>query len=63
MLDAYFDGFMIAPSKPVGAQTEPDWTIKGAQTEKAGTEAASHGAEVGNGAGLTLKKEPEAPVV
>lgn len=30
-LDAYFDQFMVAPKQPIGAETEPNWTIKGQQ--------------------------------
>lgn len=37
-LDAYFDGFMQAPKKALGANTEPDWTAKGLY--KSTTEAA-----------------------
>lgn len=51
MLDAYFDGFMLAPAKTIGRQTEADWTIKGTK---------SNGV---NGTGVHVQKEPAAPVV
>lgn len=56
MLDTYFDGFMIPPAQSVGAQTEPDWTIKGASAK---TNGSSGGAQDG----VKVEKEPVAPVV
>lgn len=53
MLDAYFDGFMVAPANPAGAQKEANWTIKGTKSN-GGT---------ANGNGVAVDKEPVAPVV
>lgn len=55
MIDSYFDGFMLAPAQAVGAQTEPDWTIKSSSN---GTNGLNGGEN-----GLKVTKEPEAPVV
>lgn len=55
MLDTYFDGFMIPPAQSAGAQTEPNWTIKGTSSTNNGANGAGNGVEV--------KKEPVAPVV
>lgn len=55
MLDTYFDGFMKAPAQAAGAQTEPNWTIKGTSSKTNGVNGSANGVEV--------QKEPVAPVV
>ena len=55
MMNSYFDGFMLAPAQAVGAQTEPDWTIKSTSNRTNGLNGGENG--------LDVKKEPEAPVV
>ena len=53
-LNRYFDGFMLAPKEALGADTEPNWTVKWTHSTAQGNGAAIDSVTAPDNAALAL---------